>query len=128
MAAAAALLAGAVFFRFCVRGYSYIAHMLTFIAALLALHRYAPPRLWQAAAVLVSIGLFYFCIVEIPIIANSRTDEDAGRKYIVVLGAEVRGTRPRRRCTTASPAHASCCTSTRTASQSSPAGRATGRT
>ena len=36
MAAAAALLAGAVFFRFCVRGYSYIAHMLTFIAALLA--------------------------------------------------------------------------------------------
>lgn len=94
MAAAAALLAGAVFFRFCVRGYSYIAHMLTFIAALLALHRYAPPRLWQAAAVLVSIGLFYFCIVEIPIIANSRTDDDAGRKYIVVLGAEVRGTRP----------------------------------
>lgn len=88
------LLAAAVFFRFCMRGYSYIAHTLTFIAALIVLHRFAPARLWHAAAILVSIGLFYFCAVEIPIIANAHTDSDAGRKYIVVLGAEVKGTQP----------------------------------
>lgn len=88
------LMIGAVFFRFCLRGYSYIAHTLTFVAALVVLHRFAPPALWRAAAALVSVGLFYFCAVEVPIILNAHTDADAARPYIVVLGAEVRGTQP----------------------------------
>lgn len=94
MAVAAGLLAAALFFRFALQGYSYIAHTLTFIAALIALHRYAPPALWRAAAILVSIGLFYFCAVEVPIILSSRTDADAQRQYIVVLGAQVKGRQP----------------------------------
>lgn len=88
------LLAAAVFLRFFTIASSYIAYTLAFVAALVLLHHFAPPRLWRIAAVLVSIGLFYFCAVEIPIILNSRTDSDTGRKYVVVLGAEVRGTVP----------------------------------
>lgn len=89
------LLLAAFFFRFCMRGYSYIAHTLTFAAALILLHRFAPARLWQISAVLVSIGLLYFCAVEIPIIKNARTDDDAREKaFVIVLGAEVRGSRP----------------------------------
>lgn len=94
MAVTLGLLAAAVFFRFALQGYSYIAHTLTFIAALIVLHRFAPPALWRAAAVLVSIGLFYFCAVEIPIILSARTDADAQRDYIVVLGAQVKGRQP----------------------------------
>lgn len=94
MAVAAGLLAAALFFRFALQGYSYIAHTLTFIAALIVLHRCAPPALWRAAAILVSIGLFYFCAVEVPIILSSRTDADAQRQYIVVLGAQVKGRQP----------------------------------
>ena len=94
MAVTLGLLAAAVFFRFALQGYSYIAHALTFIAALIVLHRFAPPALWRAAAVLVSIGLFYFCAVEIPIILSARTDADAQRDYIVVLGAQVKGRQP----------------------------------
>lgn len=90
----AGLLAAAAVFRFLLQGYSYIAHTLTLIAALIVLHRFAPPALWRAAAVLVSLGLFYFCAVEIPIILSSRTDADAQRQYIVVLGAQVKGRQP----------------------------------
>ncbi len=93
--AVCALLLAAFFFRFCMRGYSYIAHTLTFVAALIVLHRFATARLWQIAAVLVSIGLLYFCAVEIPIIKNASTDDDAHSKdYVIVLGAEVRGSKP----------------------------------
>ena len=94
MAVTLGLLAAAAIFRFALQGYSYIAHTLTFIAALIVLHRFASPALWRAAAVLVSIGLFYFCAVEIPIILSARTDADAQRDYIVVLGAQVKGRQP----------------------------------
>lgn len=88
------LLAAGVFFRFFTVAGSYIAYTLFFVAALVLLHRFLSPKLWRIAAVAVSIGLFYFCAVEVPILLNSRTDSDTGRKYIVVLGAEVRGTVP----------------------------------
>ncbi len=95
MAAVAALLAASVFFRFALQGYSYIAHTLVFIAAVVTLHRLAPAKLWHVAAVLISIGLIYFCVVELFILANARTDSDAAEnKYCVVLGAQVKGTQP----------------------------------
>lgn len=85
------LLLAAVFFRFALRGYSYIAHTLTFIAALILLHRFLPRFWWRLTAILVCIGLIYFIIVEIPIIKNARTDKDAERPYLIVLGAAVHG-------------------------------------
>ena len=89
--AAAILLLAALVFRFALRGYSYIAYTLTFIAALILLHQFLPVLLWRILVVLVCIGFVYFCIVEVPIIKNARTDEDAERPYLVVLGAAVHG-------------------------------------
>lgn len=88
---AAILLLAALVFRFALRGYSYIAYTLTFIAALILLHQFLPVLLWRILVVLVCLGFVYFCIVEIPIIKNARTDEDAERPYLVVLGAAVHG-------------------------------------
>ncbi len=92
--ASGALLAAAAFLRFCLRGYAYWGYALAFAAALIVLHRFAGPVLWRIVVLLVCIGLVYFCIVEIPIIKNARTDEDDERPYLVVLGAAVYGDQP----------------------------------
>ncbi len=94
MAVTAALLVFAVFFRFALEGYTYIAHTLTFVAALVVLHRFAPAKLWHAAEILVAIGLLYFCVVEVFIIHSATTDSDTDKKYVVVLGAQVKGSQP----------------------------------
>ncbi len=85
------LLLGALFFRFALRGYSYIAHSLTFFAALIVLNHVLPRFWWRILVILVCIGFVYFFAVEIPIIRNARTDEDADKPYLVVLGAAVHG-------------------------------------
>ena len=90
------LLAFSVFFRFAVRGYSYIAHTLVFITALIVLHRFLPHNLWRIVVALVCVGLIYFTAVETIIIKNSGTDDDCGKKYLVVLGAAVNGEAPSR--------------------------------
>ena len=86
--------AAALVFRFAMRGYAYIGYTLAFIAALIVLHHYLPRGAWRAVTALVCVGLIYFCIVEIPIVANSRTDKEPERKYVVVLGAAVHGSAP----------------------------------
>jgi len=86
----AALLTGAgLFLRFALRGYAWWGYALIFVAALLLLHRYLPLSLWRVVVVLVCVGLAYFCFVEYFIIKNARTDKDAGRDYLIVLGAAV---------------------------------------
>ena len=83
------LTGAALILRFAVRGYAWWGYVLLLIAALLVLHRVLPVPLWRAVVVLVCIGLAYFCFVEYFIIKNARTDEDAGRDYLIVLGAAV---------------------------------------
>ena len=90
----AALLLAAAFFKFCLRGYDYIAYTFLFVFLLVLLHRYAPVKLWRAVAVLVCIGLVYFAALEVLIVGASRGDEDCERKYLVVLGAAVHGDSP----------------------------------
>ena len=43
---------------------------------------------------LTCLGIVYFCIVEVPIVKNARTDPDPERPYLIVLGAAVYGERP----------------------------------
>ena len=57
-------------------------------------HRFFSKALWRALVVLVCIGCLYFCIVEIPIIKNARTDDAPKRDYLIVLGAAVYGDKP----------------------------------
>lgn len=84
----------AVFFRYALRGYAFTAYTLSFFAALIVAHRFLPKLWWRVLFILVCIGFVYFIIVEIPIIKNARTDEDAERDYLVVLGAAVHGDTP----------------------------------
>ena len=91
---AAMLLVVAAFFRFYLRGYDYLAYTIAFAAALIILHALVSPGLWRACVILVSLGLMYFCAVEIPIIKNARTDPEPERDYLIVLGAAVIGDRP----------------------------------
>ncbi len=89
------LLAGsALFLRFAVRGYAWWGYALLFAAALLLLHRFLPTALWRVVVALTCVGLAYFCFVEYFIIKNARTDADAGRDYLIVLGAAVYGEEP----------------------------------
>lgn len=84
------------FFRFAVKGYSYIAHALILAAALIVLHRFLPKTPWRVTVALVCVGLAYFIGVEAFIISSARTDADCERKYLVVLGASVNGETPSR--------------------------------
>ena len=90
LTALVALLTGAaLFLRLALRGYAWWGYALLFVAALLLMHRFLPTVLWRIVVVLVCIGLCYFCFVESFIIKNARTDRDAGRDYLIVLGAAV---------------------------------------
>ena len=90
----AILIIAAAFFFFCLRGYTYISYTLLFIAALILVHRFGSDTFRRWVFILVSIGFIYFCLVELPIIKNSRTDADPERKYLIVLGAAVHGDTP----------------------------------
>ena len=87
----AALTAAAAFLRFALRGYAWWGYLCLFIAALLLAHRFLPAVLWRIVVLLTCLGLAYFCFVEYFIIKNARTDADAGRDYLIVLGAAVHG-------------------------------------
>lgn len=88
------LFAIALFLKFCLRGYSYIAYTFAFFAILVVLHRFLSHGLWRIVVILVCIGFAYFVAVEIPIIKNARTDENPERDYLIVLGAAVHGDSP----------------------------------
>lgn len=92
--ATAALVLAAAFFLFCMRGYTYIGYSLLFAAALVLIHHFAGPVVRRWTFILVGLGLMYFCLVELPIVQNSRTDPEPGRKYLIVLGAAVHGDTP----------------------------------
>lgn len=85
------LFATALFLKFGLRGYSYMAYTFAFFGVLVVLHRFLNKGLWRTVVILVCIGLAYFIIVEIPIIKNSKTDENPERDYLIVLGAAVHG-------------------------------------
>ena len=90
-----ATLGGTAFLlRFVLRGYAWWGYALLFCAALILLHRFAPPLLWKLTVILTCVGLLYFCAVEAPIIKNARTDKDPERPYLIVLGAAVYGDQP----------------------------------
>lgn len=88
------LLLLSAFFKFCLRGYTYIAAALLFAALMTVVTRLAPAWLKSLAWALTALGFVYFIYTEIPIIKNARTDTDAQREYLIVLGAAVHGTEP----------------------------------
>jgi len=90
----AVLAALGCFFRFALRGYVYWGYLCFFLIALILAHRFLPVVLWRIVLGLTCLGIVYFCIVEIPIVKNARTDPEPERPYLIVLGAAVYGERP----------------------------------
>ena len=88
------LCASAALLRFALRGYAYWAYACLFVAALILAQRYLPRFWWRVVLILTCLGLVYFCIVEVPIIKNARTDKEPERDYLIVLGAAVYGDEP----------------------------------
>ena len=89
------MLAGVGFIcRFAFRGYIYWGYLCFFLIFLILAHHFLPAVIWRVILVLTCIGIVYFCIVEVPIVKNARTDPDAERPYLIVLGAAVYGDRP----------------------------------
>ena len=84
------LIAVGLFFRFALRGYVYWGYLCFFLIALILAHRFLPLLLWRVVLGLTCLGIVYFCIVEVPIVKNARTDPDPERPYLIVLGAQVR--------------------------------------
>ena len=82
------------FFFFCMNGYTYITYTLLFVAALLAVRHLCPVRAQRIIAVPVALGLAYFCFVEGLILSSSFPKNEEERSYLIVLGAQVRGTEP----------------------------------
>ncbi len=88
------VVAFAVFLRFVLRGYGWWAYTLLFITALCLLHHYLPAFWWRIVIILTCIGLVYFAFVESFVIRSARTDKEAQRDYLIVLGAAVNGNDP----------------------------------
>ena len=75
------LLILALFFKFAMRGYGYIAFALIYAAVLVTLCRFAPDALWKTAIIVTTVGLMYFCAVEGLIIGSARTVTDQGALF-----------------------------------------------
>ena len=86
----------ALYLRYGLHGYSYLAHLSALIAALILLHALLPAGPWRIIRILLLAGFLVFLAFEIPVLLGARTDPDPGRKYLVVLGAQVVGVRPSR--------------------------------
>ncbi len=84
----------ALFFRFALTGYDYMAYTFGFFAVLTVLHRFLPAGIRRWVTVLVGIGFVYFCVLEVMILRHSRGDKHRERKYIIVLGSKVKGELP----------------------------------
>jgi uncharacterized SAM-binding protein YcdF (DUF218 family) len=99
-----ALIAASAFFAFALVGYTVLALVLLFAAAVTALYRllfaYSRKNARRARALrraltgLLAAGLLWFAAVEVPIVAAARTDRRPEAPYLIVLGAGVNGVRP----------------------------------
>ena len=90
------IIISAFVFRYCMKGYSYIAHLLSMAAAFTVIYTVCPSELCRIITFLIIAGTTLFIGFEIPVILYAHTDNDCKRKYLIVLGAEVIGSKPSR--------------------------------
>ena len=72
----------------------YVGACVAAVGVLVFLFPRVPLWLRWVLGVLTALALAAFVILELPILRNARTDADPKADYIVVLGAQVRGTTP----------------------------------
>lgn len=88
------LVLGAGFLLPGMKGYLYIAGTLWLAALCLVAKTWLPATLKAVFFVLVAIGLMYLAACEITILSSAKTSRDLPKKYVVVLGAGIRGDNP----------------------------------
>lgn len=95
---AAMIFAVALFLRFALIGYSFLAYCLMCAAAVVLIYGFL---VWKKLKVLIIIltvllllGFILFLTMEIPVIIDSFGDKDVDADYIIVLGAGVNGSVP----------------------------------
>ena len=95
---AAMIFAVALFLRFALIGYSFLAYCLMCAAGVVLIYGFL---VWKKLKVLIIIltvllllGFILFLAMEIPVIIDSFGDKDVDADYIIVLGAGVNGSVP----------------------------------
>lgn len=89
------LLLAAVVFAVAMTGHTFVAALCAFIALVIVFFHFAKRRwLRVTAAVVLVIGAAVFSIIEVPIVADARTDAPDDVEYLVVLGAGLHGDVP----------------------------------
>jgi len=93
----------AIFFKFCLTGYSFLSIVLLFIAAIIGAYlvlSFKDTALFKNLRItltcFVAVFLILFTISEVHVITNMNKRERADSKYCIVLGAGVHGTTPSR--------------------------------
>lgn len=96
--AALIIFAVALFLRFALIGYSFLAYCLMCAAAVVLIYGFIIARGWKIPTIILSalliLGFGLFLWMEIPVIKDSRGDEGVEADYIIVLGAGVNGSVP----------------------------------
>ena len=72
----------------------YVGACVAAVGVLVFLFPRVPVWLRWVLGVLAALALIAFAILELPILRDARTDPDPKADYIIVLGAQVRGTEP----------------------------------
>lgn len=88
----------ALFLRFALIGYSFLAYCLMCAAAVVLIYGFIIKRRWKWAIIILSalliLGFALFLWMEIPVIIDAQGDPDMEANYIIVLGAGVNGSVP----------------------------------
>lgn len=88
----------ALFLRFALIGYSFLAYCLMCAAAVVLIYGFLLKRrikfMLIVLSVLLALGFCLFAVMEIPVIIDARGDKDVDADYIIVLGAGVNGSKP----------------------------------
>ena len=79
---------------FLFRGQDFNGTVLIFIGLVILLFSFIGKKLKKIIAVILSIGVVYFIIVEIPIVKASSGDTEQRADYLIVLGAAIYGETP----------------------------------
>ncbi|MCQ2565609.1 MAG: YdcF family protein [Clostridia bacterium] len=91
---AGGLLGLAAFMKFAMVGYSFLALVLTAIAAAVILFAVLPMPWKTALAVFIALFMVFFSYWEVQIIKAAKSEAPENADYLIVLGCGVRGTTP----------------------------------
>ncbi len=95
---AAIIFAVALFLRFALIGYSFLAYCLMCAAAVVLIYGFLIKKKLKALIIVLTallvLGFALFLVMEIPVIIDAQGDKGVDADYIIVLGAGVNGSVP----------------------------------